>query len=274
MKLAVAQLAPVPGDLQGNLERTRERIEAARAAAAELVVFPELNLSGYLDENVTLDPADPRLRALSGKVAVLLGFPETHASGRFNSAGFYAEGQLHHVHRKLILPQYGPFTERARFVAGDGLHAFDTPVGRAAVLLCEDVVQPAFATIAAQDGAELLLIPANSAHSLLPAFSPLDHWRSITGFYAQLTQSTVVFANRVGCEGPFRFWGGSHVIDPQGRVLAQAPEDEEALLLVDVDPDVAAHRRAAVPLLQDPRLDVVARELQRLGRAEVRLRRT
>ncbi len=236
------------------------------------MVFPELSLSGYLIGDLHELPAlpanDQRLRtatATAGRAAVVVGFPETDGRHVFNSAALGADGELHHVHRKLILPTYGPFSEREHFAPGDALRAFDTPLGRAAVLLCEDVVQPAFATITAQDGAELLLIPANSAHSLLPTVSNRQHWHTVTRFYARLTQSFVVFANRVGREGPFHFWGGSHVLDPAGRLLAQAPDDEEALLIVDLDLDDVARQRRTLPLLENARLDVVRDELQRVS---------
>lgn len=151
MKLAIGQFAPTLGDLQGNLERTREFVEQATEAGAELVVFPELSLSGYLIGDLHELPAlpanDQRLRtatATAGRAAVVVGFPETDGRHVFNSAALLADGELHHVHRKLILPTYGPFSEREHFAPGDALRAFDTPLGRAAVLLCEDVVQPAF----------------------------------------------------------------------------------------------------------------------------------
>lgn len=274
MKLAIAQVAPTLGDLQGNLDQTRRVVEQATKAGAELVVFPELNLSGYLvgdtDELPALSATDQRLRtatATAGRGAVLVGFPETDGDHLFNSAALFAGGRLQHVHRKLILPTYGPFTERKHFAPGDALRAFDTPLGRAVILLCEDVVQPAFATIAAHDGAKLLLMPANSAHSLLPEVNNRAHWRAVTSFYARLTQSFVVFVNRVGHEGPFRFEGGSHVLQPTGQLLAEAPYDDEALLVVEFDLDDVARHRRTVPLLSDPRLDVVRDELQRIAHA-------
>jgi len=102
-----------------------------------------------------------------------------------------------------------------------------------------------------------LLIPANNAHSLRPEISNREHWHAVTRFYARLTQTFVVFANRAGEEAPFQFWGGSHVLDPQGQLLAQAPQDEEALLLVELDHHEVARQRQRLPLLQNARLDVV-----------------
>lgn len=268
MKLAVAQVAPVLGELQANLDRSRELIAQAVAEGAELIVFPELNLSGYLTRNqLALTANDPRLRAAidaAGDAAVLLGFPEADNGATYNSAALFIAGEPRHVHRKLILPSYHPFTEGQNFHPGNALRAVDTPLGRAAILLCEDAVQPALATVAVHDGAELLLLPANSAHSLLPEVSNREHWHAITSCYSRLTQSFVIFANRVGQEGPFRFWGGSHVVDPRGRIVAQAAQDEEALLLVELNRHEVPLQRSRLPFLQNARLDVVQQELHRL----------
>jgi predicted amidohydrolase len=269
VKVAIGQVAPVVGELQANLDRTRELTTQAVAEGAKLVVFPELNLSGYFTPpQLGLAATDQRLRAATvgaGDAAVLLGFPELDNGVTYNSAALYIAGELRHVHRKLILPSYHPFTEDERFRPGNALHTFNTPFGRAAVLLCEDAVQPALATVAAHDGAELLLIPANSAHSLRPEISNREHWHAVTSFYARLTQTFVVFANRAGEEAPFRFWGGSHVLDPQGQLLAQSPQDEEALLLVELDHHEVARQRQRLPFLQNARLDVVQQELHRIS---------
>lgn len=274
MKLAIAQVAPKLGDLQANLDRTRGLVQDAVSAGAMLVVFPELSLSGYLsgdhDRHLALPATDHRLAEAAsnaGGAAVLLCFPEMDHGVTYNSAALFTAGELRHVHRKLILPNYHPFTERERFRSGNALRSFETPLGRAAVLLCEDVIQPAFATIAVHDGAEVLLVPANSAHSLLAGVSNREHWHAITNFYARLTQCFVVFANRVGEEGPFRFWGGSRVLDPRGRIVAQAPQDKEELLLVDLDPEDVARQRRSVPFLCDARLDILQQELDRIARA-------
>ncbi len=269
MKLAIGQVAPVVGEVQANLDRTRELTAQAVSEGAKLVVFPELNVSGYITpQPLAIAATDQRLRAATSgaaDAAVLLGFPELHNGVTYNTSALFIAGELRHVHRTLILPSYHPFTEIERFHPGNELRAFDTPLGRAAVLLCEDAIQPALATVAVHDGAELLLIPANSAHSLRPEFSNREHWHTITSFYARLTQTFVVYANRAGEEAPFQFWGGSHVFDPQGQLVAQAAQDKEALLLVDLDHHDVARQRQRLPFLQNARLDVVQQELRRIS---------
>jgi len=140
VKLAIGQFAPTLGDLQGNLERTREFVEQATEAGAELVVFPELSLNGYLigDPPRAARPAGQRPAPAHrdrGQSRGRGGLPRDRRTPRLQQRRLLADGELHHVHRKLILPTYGPFSEREHFAPGDALRAFDTPLGRAAVLL-------------------------------------------------------------------------------------------------------------------------------------------
>ena len=168
-----------------------------------------------------------------------------------------------HVHRKLYPTDYAPFDEDALFAPGDAMRAFDTALGRAAVLICNDAWQPFLPTFAAQGGAELLLVPAASS-TAVPEAEP--YWRELTRFYARMLECYVVFVNRVGSEAGFDFWGGSHVVDPLGEVVAEAPREQEALLVADIDLELVEARRRELPLLGDPRLDLLSAELDRLRR--------
>src|SRR5438270_927101 len=133
---------------------------------------------------------------------------------------------------------------RTREIAGvrlaRTLRAFDTRLGRVAVLICNDAWQPFLPTFAAQGGAELLLVPAASS-TAVPEAEP--YWRELTRFYARMLECYVVFVNRVGEEAGFTFWGGSHVVDPLGAVVTEAPRLEESLLFADIDLGRVAVRR-------------------------------
>jgi hypothetical protein len=120
VRFAVAQAAPVAGDLPANLQQAQDLVGAADGAGADLVVFPELHVSGYLDERLALRADDNRLAALSASAhaGVVLGFPEQDGGARFNSAALYVSGQLRHVHRKLILPSELWPVRRTRPVCG------------------------------------------------------------------------------------------------------------------------------------------------------------
>ena len=135
-----------------------------------------------------------------------------------------------------------------------------------ATLICGDAWQPPVGFLAVQDGAHILNIPTNSAQSLFPEhYDAREYWVDLNRFLGRMCQVFVLFANRVGEEGPLRFWGGSHVVDPWGEIIAEAPMCEEAVLHCEIDLDRVRHRRRAVPLVREARLSLLEREIQRLA---------
>ncbi len=267
MRVALAQMDCRLGELAANAARVREGMSEAHAGGADLVVFPELALTGYALGRVAGDTAleaeaIPSLLGAHGETAALLGFRERRGSSSYNSAAYLENGSLTHVHRKLYLPHYLIFEEASLFVPGDAMRAFDTALGRLAVLICNDAWHPFLPVIAVEDGAGMLLVPSASS-TAVPEAEP--YWGELTRFYAQMLQCYVVFVNRVGEEPGFTFWGGSHVVDPMGEVIAEAPRFEEALLIVELDPDLVERRRRELPLLRGPRLDLLRTELERLA---------
>lgn len=275
MRIAVAQMDSVLGNVEANLERAAAQVSQARADRADLLVFPELSLSGYSVGQVPEDPSiradDPRLAQLAvaaGGMDMVVGFCEDGAGVHtYNSAAYFRAGVLAHVHRKLYLPTYDIFEERKHFSPGQHMRAFDTSHGRSAILTCNDAWQPQVAFIAVQDGARILLVPTNSAQSRFPErYDSPTYWRDITTFYGRMFQVYVVFANRVGTEGELTFWGGSHVVDPWGYVVAETGQDVEAQLVADVDLGSVRRRRREVPLVKEARLAMVQREIERLAR--------
>ena len=301
MRLALAQLDARLGDVDANAERARAAIAEATAAGADLVVFPELYLSGYalreLDPDVaraTARTADEVAELVGGPA--LVGFrepargdqtpdvskadvgtgeiplrrsqsaPEGKRPGSdpstFDSAAFVAGGRVLHVHRKLYLVPYEPFGETQLFAPGGELRAFDTPHGRLATLVCNDAWQPFVPFVATQDGARVLLVPSCSSTAVPEAE---QYWRELTRFHARMLQCFVVFVNRVGREGGFAFWGGSHVVGPDGSVLVEGPHLEESLVYADLDLDDVERRREELRVVGDPRLDLLLTELARLG---------
>lgn len=275
MRITMAQLEPTLGDIDANLDRVAQVAEAAAAESTDLVVFPELFLSGYsigdVDADLSMRPDDSRILkavAAAGRAGVALGFVETtsHGPHTYNSTAYYADGQLVHVHRKLYLPAYRPFEERNHFTPGPTLRAFLGPAEtRLGVLLCNDAWQPQLAFLAVQDGAQLLLVPAASPQSTFPQHYDSDeYWHDITRFYGRMFQVFVVFVNRVGAEASLRFWGGSHVVDPWGNPVAQAEQHREQLLTVTIDLDDVRRRRREVPLVKEARLGLIQKEVRRL----------
>ncbi|MGF1470584.1 MAG: nitrilase-related carbon-nitrogen hydrolase [Rubrobacteraceae bacterium] len=273
MRIALAQINPVLGDVDANLQRAEQAIVEAKKERADLVVFPELSLTGYslgqVSDEVSIEVLDERITSLAeraGDTSILLGFHEDSGGFRtYNSAAYFQDGSLLHLHRKLYLPTYGIFEERKFFSPGQRMKAFMTKFGSLATLICNDAWQPALGFLAVQDGARVLLVPTNSADSRFPGdLDTTEYWHAITRFYGLMYECYVVFVNRVGTEGDLDFWGSSHVVDPLGNIMVEAALYEEDLITADLDLKSVLQRRRRVPLLREARLGLLDRELHRL----------
>jgi predicted amidohydrolase len=280
LRIALAQIAPHLGDVDANLERHREVIAEARTNGAQLLVFPELGLTGYLLQDlageVAMSRADPRLEALAADargMSVVVGFVEESADHRIFIAGaLLEEGSVRHVHRKVFLPTYGLFDERRFFAAGSEVRATESAIGaRVGIGVCEDFWHLAVPELLALDGAEVLVNISSSPGRDVAAVNEAGlgtatSWRTLMRTYAQLTTSFVVFVNRVGVEESITFWGGSEVIAPTGEPRFSAPLHDEGVHYVDVDLDDVRRERIAMPLLRDEQPETVLRQLERIVR--------
>ena len=278
LRIALAQIAPRLGLLEENLARHRELLAEARDVGADLVVFPELGLTGYLLQDLAAEVAmrldDPRLAALAAEttgLSAVVSFVEESADHRlFISAALIEDGAVRHVHRKVYLPTYGLFDERRFFAPGDVIRAAPSRLGVGLGLaVCEDFWHLAVPQLLALDGAQVLVNVSSSPGRDLAAVNEVGlgtatSWRTLMRTYAQLTTSLVVFCNRVGVDESISFWGGSEVIAPSGRPLFSAPFYDEGLFTVDVDLADIRRERIELPLLRDERPELQARELARV----------
>jgi predicted amidohydrolase len=274
-RVALAQIAPTLGDLEKNLALHEKMAREAIAQSANLLIFPELSLTGYFLKDqvpsVALHADSPLLegfRDLSSRVAMVLGFVEEAPGHRFYNAAAYLEGgEIRHIHRKVYLPTYGIFDEARYLAAGDRVRAFDTALGRMAILICEDLWHPVAPAIAAWDGAEIIICPSASPGRGLGQTGPFQNsttWERTIRTCGDLLTSYVVYVNRVGYEDGACFWGGSEVVTPGGEPLAKARYLDEELLLAEIDPGALRRARVANPLLRDERLDLTLQELTRI----------
>jgi len=274
MRVALAQTDSILGNTEENLRKAREVVAEARNRGADLTIFPELSLSGYaleeLDDDVAIEAQSEAITSLAdaaGEMAVVVGFcEEGRGFQTYNSAAYLEGGVLRHLHRKLYLPNYRIYEERKHYNPGQSMRAFDTRFGRMAILICNDAWQPFLPFIAVQDGAQVLIIPADSgSYPHAELLDTRDYWRGITRFYARMLESYVIFVNRVGRQDGLVFWGYSHAVDPWGTVVAEGPLHEEALLTADIDLADVRRRRREVPLVKEARLALLAKELNRLA---------
>jgi predicted amidohydrolase len=278
LRIALAQIAPRLGALDANLEVHMDLLAKAREQGADLVVFPELGLTGYLLQDLAAEVAmrldDPRLARLAAEtkgLSAVVSFVEESADHRlFIAAALIEDGEIRHVHRKLFLPTYGLFDERRFFAPGDLLRAVPSRFGAGIGLaVCEDFWHLAVPQLLALDGAQILINVSSSPGRDLAAINEVGlgtatSWRTLVRTYAQLTTSFVVFCNRVGVDESISFWGGSEVIAPSGEAVFSAPLYDEGLYTVDISLADIRRERIALPLLRDERPELQVRELRRI----------
>jgi len=277
LTLALAQLNTRLGVVEANLEKHLDLIQEAHASGADLLVFPELSLTGYVLQDlaptvshkpVRDDPIFQRLLEASQEIDLVVGFVDEDNRHRFFiSSAYLSRGEVVHVHHKLYLPTYGLFDEGRFFAWGNAVRAFDTRFGRVGILICEDFWHTSPPYLLWLDGADLFLFSSASPGRGLRDEPQLESARwveHINRAYASLFTSFVAHANRVGYEDGLNFWGGSTLFDPNGELLAKGPYHQEALTLAEIDLNQLHRTRARLPLLRDERTSLVKREMERI----------
>jgi len=268
LRVRLLQTAPVLGDVPGNLDRLDAMVSAA--TGCDLVVTPELATHGYhlseVPDALPLQPNDESLLRLGTHgPAVVAGFAEAFRHHAFNSAALLTSGEPR-IQRKMYLPTYRGWEERKHFRPGGQLNTFDVCGTRLAMLICNDAWQPVIPWLAAHSGAEVLVVPVNSAVTDIGV--PTERaWEILLLHAAVVLQCYVVFVNRSGHENQRDFWGGSRVIDPSGKVLGQLGA-EPGELECELDLEELRQLRRRWSLLQESRADVITREAARLAAEE------
>ncbi len=275
-RLTVAQTNPALGNLGVNLAEHIRAIEAALAAGSQLIVFPELSLTGYFLKDQTAELAlaldSHELRTLaewSKKISITVGFVERAADGRiYNSIAFLEDGRVLHVHRKVHLVTYGMFDEQREFAAGTSFESFCSKHGRFGVMVCEDVWHVSSGYQHFLQGVDAMLIPSCSpGRGIEGGARELGServWRTLLEAHAILFQTWVIYANRVGWEDGVFFWGGSRVIDPFGENVARLEGLDAGALNARITSSELRRARVATPLLRDSKPALLIDGLRRI----------
>ena len=276
MRVALAQISPHLGELEKNLEIHLRFIERSRKKKADLVVFPELSLTGYtlmdLVPEVALDPSrHPLLRKLkeaSRGIDIVLGFVEEKDKGLFyNSAAYLSGGRILHLHRKVFLPTYGMFEEAKFFAQGRNFNAFDTRFGRAGLMICRDFLSYGAGYLLFAGGADIVIVISAApgrGFSGRGGFATARMWELMGEAISYFSTAFVFYVNRVGFEEGKAFAGGSFVFSPSGRILAKASNSEEELLLVDLDLEEIREARKKWTFRRDDRPEIILQALERI----------
>jgi NAD+ synthase (glutamine-hydrolysing) len=263
MRLALAQMNTVVGDLEGNRDRILDRLAEARKAGAELVLFPELAVTGYPPEDLLLRPGFLRaaaetldeVAAATEGIAALIGAPHLDRD-LFNACAVCIDGQVRAMYCKQFLPNYGVFDEDRYFQPGRGLVLLRCGEALVGPTVCEDIWQPGPpATELALAGAHVI---ANISASPFHLGKGVER-EEMLATRARDNSCWVAFVNAVGAQDELVFDGHSLVLDESGEIVVRGPSFEEALLVVDVDATTAVARR-----LRDARRRALARALKEL----------
>ena len=273
LNVGAAQLAAHVGDVDANVADHARWIAHAAELDLDLLVFPELSLTGHYGAERLLDVAmrrdDSRLQQLAraaGEMQVVVGFVEEGPGAQFyNAAAVLHRGRVVYLHRKVNLPSYGRLIETKYYAQGRFVDTHEMgPDWRMGLLICADLYNPALTHLAFLHGATLLVAPISSGREAVGSdFDNPQSWRTTVQFYAMMYGAPAIMANRVGPEDDLTFWGGSHIRDPFGRVLAEAGEDE-AMVTARIDYAEVRRARALLPTVRDSNIGLVHRETERL----------
>lgn len=269
-------MKPRLGDIKWNLDRHLELAGQAQKDGADIVVFPELGLTGYSVRDLNAElvlKADDKffspLKTLSRKISIGVGTILRDDSGAIrNGLLYFEDGELKHVHYKVYLPTYGIFEEQRYFLPGNKVEAFDTKFGRVGLLICEDLWHISLPYILAEQGASLIIGIAASptrlsggadAHSGQAVNS--EQHRS----FARLLSVYLAFVNRVGFEDGVNFWGGSEIVSPHGDGIASAKLFDEEIIKSEIDLSEVERARLFARHFLDENPGLVVSHLKELG---------
>ncbi len=273
MKVSLVQFRSVLGDFDKNSERVVGFLKELQADSPDLVVFPELALSGYFLKDavyeVSVEKGTPRfykLTEMSWDISFLIGGVLKEGYKFYNSAMLFQRGEMRYAHRKVYLPTYGMFEEQRYFTSGNTFETFNMAGFRNGVLICEDAWHISSSYILSLKGAEVIFVLSASPSRGVLGDEPLSVsiWRDLLKSIARFFGVYVVFVNRVGSEEGVIFWGGSKVISPLGEVIAEAPIFDEYVLTVEMDRKLMERVRIYSPLLRDEKPQLLLNELRKI----------
>lgn len=267
-RAACAQFAPEKAEVDANLDAIAAIVLQAHGEEVDLVTFPETSTTGYFLEGGVLESSlsaeglrsalEARLKGkISSAIDVAIGFYENENGTLYNSAAYFevtSSGvRIVHVYHKFFLPTYGVFDEERFITRGRKMGVFETRFGRMALLICEDAWHGILPTIAAVEGAQVLIVPSASPGRGFQETDAYNHDRYRRLFRAISEEHGIYSINPqlIGFEGGKGFVGGSMVVDPFGKVVVQAPLSDPTLMIADVDLDLVAIVRAQSPLISD-----------------------
>lgn len=277
LTIGLAQIYPKLGDVQANLTKHLDYVGQAVEANVDILVFPELGMTGYQVQDLVPevairadehDATFARLMKASEQVDLVVGFVREDQRNRFHiSDAYLSQGQVVHIHDKVYLPTYNMFDESRYFEQGESVRAFDTRFGRIGMLICEDFWHMSPPYLLWLDGADILIFNSASPSRGLDSSDRLSGSRwveHVNQAYGSMFTNYVIHCNRVGYEDGKNFWGGSSIVDPNGSFITHGLYFDETLIVQSIDLNEIRRTRSRLPLLRDERPLMVQQQLNRI----------
>lgn len=272
-KIAIAQVDSVVGDVEKNIKHHVQFVKEAIKQKAEVVLFPELSLTGYSIRDLVWDVAITTsskkilapLLELSSKIEIIIGCVEEGEDfGLYNSAFLLKNKTIKSLHKKLYLPTYGMFEEGRYFTSGKNISIFDEDNIPSGILICEDLWHIVLPYAISKKGAQIIYGMSASPTRKVAKDEPFlmdtintEHYKT----YSRLLTCYIVVSNRVGIEDGINFWGGSSIIDPFGKIVAKAKLFDEDLIVSTIDDNQIRRARRLSRHFLDDNLDLTLKLL-------------
>jgi predicted amidohydrolase len=262
IKLALAQISSKRENKLENLNKIEKLTSKAKKQGADLVIFPELALTGYVVRDQIYELAEeipgPTVQkvediAKMADIHIIFGMPELSEKTKatiFNTAVFVGPQGLIGKYRKMYLPTHSVFEEKRYFRPGYQAATFDTPLGKIGLFICYDIFFPEVARLTRLQGAQLMICISAS-----PAIRK-SYFEVLTAARALENTAFLAYVNLVGIEDSLQFWGGSRLINPTGEIIAKARYDEEDFVICDVNYNNIKSAETFIPTLRDLRSEL------------------
>jgi len=276
LRVSAVQMDCKLGDIEANAEKIFILAsQAERDEGADLVVFPELSLTGYDNkegfEHLSVDLDDEifdKLKRLSRQVALMIGMVEERprSMANYNTYGFLWQGEFQALARKIYPPTYSIFEEQKHFGKGRRLAPIEYKNFGVAPVICNDLWHPAISYLYHLMGVDVVVVPATSStRETSPDWPESDEiWSSLLQFNALIYGSFIIFVNRAGSEAGLTFWGGSRIVSPFAEVVAEATGEQETIITAELDSSIIRRARKFRPYHRDEDPRFTRRELERI----------
>lgn len=276
MKVGLVQFSPHLGDVKKNFNLHLQYIEKAKKKNIDLLVFPELSLTGYtlkdFVEEVAITPEKnsliETLQTQSRRISLVFGFVEEKEKGVFyNSAAFLSGGKILHIHRKVFLPTFGMFEEAKFFAQGKNFNTFSTPYGNAGMMICRDFLTYGASYLLFAGGSEIIIVISAAPGRGVSGeeyYETSRMWEVMGEVISRFSTAFLIYCNRTGFEDGKQFAGGSFIFNPAGELLAKASYVDNDFLVQDINLSDIREVRKKWPYKRDDKPEVILEALKRI----------